>query len=87
MYGNNIIAYYVNNVKLQCSTPEAAVQMVQWVNFADSDKTPVRICVISTIGITYHNKQVTGDTEEEEMGISGLLNAYCKVRTFLKANE
>jgi hypothetical protein len=40
VFKSNAIAYYVNNVELQGSTPEAAAQVVQWVSFADSDIVP-----------------------------------------------
>jgi elongation factor 1-gamma len=84
VFKSNAIAYYVNNVELQGSTPEAAAQVVQWVSFADSDIVPpASTWVFPTLGIIHHNKQATQNAKEEVRQILGLLDAHLKTRTFL----
>ncbi|KAK2118179.1 Elongation factor 1-gamma [Saguinus oedipus] len=63
---SNAIAYNVSNEELWGSIPEAAAQVVQWVNFADSDIVPpASTWVFPTLGIMHHNKQATENAKEE----------------------
>ena len=49
----------VSNEELRGATREGAAQVLQWVNFADSDIVPpASTWVFPTLGIMHYNKQV-----------------------------
>uniref|UniRef100_A0A8C2SS11 Eukaryotic translation elongation factor 1 gamma n=1 Tax=Coturnix japonica TaxID=93934 RepID=A0A8C2SS11_COTJA len=61
VFESNAIAYYVSNEELRGSSREGAAQVLQWVNFADSDIVPPACTwVFPTLGIMHYNKQADG---------------------------
>uniref|UniRef100_A0A2K5PID3 Elongation factor 1-gamma n=1 Tax=Cebus imitator TaxID=2715852 RepID=A0A2K5PID3_CEBIM len=57
VFESNAIAYCVSNGELPGGTPEAAVQVAQWVSFADSDiLPPAGTWVFPTLATMHHNR-------------------------------
>ena len=68
----------VSNEELRGATRERAAQVLQWVNFADSDIVPpASTWVFPTLGIMHYNKQVSAwdgpktDLNGPKMGLNG----------------
>ena len=59
LFESNAIAYYVANDQLRGGKdPVAQAQVLQWLNFADSDILPAACTwVFPTLGIMQFNKQ------------------------------
>ncbi|PKK16727.1 eukaryotic translation elongation factor 1 gamma, partial [Columba livia] len=84
VFDSNAIAYYVSNEELRGTTRERAAEIVQWVNFADSDIVPpASTWVFPTLGIMGYNKQATEQAKEEVRRVLGVLDAHLRTQTFL----
>ncbi|XP_066843430.1 LOW QUALITY PROTEIN: elongation factor 1-gamma-like [Anser cygnoides] len=84
VFESNAIAYYVSNEELRGTTREARAEVVQWVNFADSDIVPpASTWVFPTLGIMHYNKQATEQAKEEVRRALAVLDARLRCRTFL----
>uniref|UniRef100_A0A8B9UBA7 Elongation factor 1-gamma n=2 Tax=Anas TaxID=8835 RepID=A0A8B9UBA7_9AVES len=84
VFESNAIAYYVSNEELRGTTRERAAEVVQWVNFADSDIVPpASTWVFPTLGIMHYNKQATEQAKEEVRRALAVLDARLRSRTFL----
>ncbi|XP_062469364.1 elongation factor 1-gamma [Pezoporus occidentalis] len=84
VFESNAIAYYVSNEELRGATKESAAQVVQWVNFADSDIVPpASTWVFPTLGIMHYNKQATEFAKEEVRRVLGVLDSHLRTQTFL----
>ncbi|NXA57189.1 EF1G factor, partial [Nothocercus julius] len=74
----------VSNDELRGATKETAAEIVQWVNFADSDIVPpASTWVFPTLGIMHYNKQATEFAKEEVKRVLGILDSHLKTQTFL----
>uniref|UniRef100_UPI00398F2254 elongation factor 1-gamma n=1 Tax=Pristiophorus japonicus TaxID=55135 RepID=UPI00398F2254 len=84
VFESNAIAHYVANDALRGAKKEEAAQVLQWMNFADSDLIPpASTWVFPTLGIMQYNKQATEHAKEEVRKVLGVLNEHLKSRTFL----
>ncbi|NWI34427.1 EF1G factor, partial [Sula dactylatra] len=74
----------VSNDELRGATKETAAEIVQWVNFADSDIVPpASTWVFPTLGIMHYNKQATEFAKEEVRRVLGVLDSHLRTQTFL----
>ncbi|XP_030581762.1 LOW QUALITY PROTEIN: elongation factor 1-gamma [Archocentrus centrarchus] len=84
LFESNAIAHYLSNDTLRGATPQAAAQVLQWVNFADSEIIPpASAWVFPTLGIMQFNKQATEQAKEDVKNYLAVLNQHLNTRTFL----
>ncbi|XP_028272753.1 elongation factor 1-gamma-like [Parambassis ranga] len=84
LFESNAIAHYLSNDALRFATPQAAAQVLQWVNFADSEIIPpTSVWVFPTLGIMQFNKQATEQAKEDVKRALTVLNQHLNTRTFL----
>jgi len=85
LFESNAIAYYVANDQLRGGKdPVAQAQVLQWLNFADSDILPAACTwVFPTLGIMQFNKQNTERAKEDITKAMTALNDHLLHHTFL----
>ncbi|XP_076877812.1 elongation factor 1-gamma [Brachyhypopomus gauderio] len=84
LFESNAIAHYLSSDALRGNTPQASAQVLQWVNFADSEIVPpASAWVFPTLGIMQFNKQATEQAKEEVKRVLLVLNQHLNTRTFL----
>jgi len=85
LFESNAIAYYVANDQLRGGKdPVAQAQVLQWLNFADSDILPAACTwVFPTLGIMQFNKQNTERAKEDISKAMTALNDHLLHHTFL----
>ncbi|XP_077995519.1 elongation factor 1-gamma-like [Glandiceps talaboti] len=81
---SNAIAYYVANETLRGANCCDQAQVLQWVNFADSEILPAAATwVFPTLGIMQYNKQNSERAKDDVKKILNVLNEHLKTRTYL----
>jgi elongation factor 1-gamma len=81
---SNAIAFYVANQQLRGGSDVEKAQVVQWMNFADSEILPLSCTIVFPIlGIIQYNKQAVEQAKEELKKTLTALNQYLLPRTFL----
>ncbi|XP_043931602.1 elongation factor 1-gamma [Protopterus annectens] len=84
VFESNAIAYYVSNDALRGVSKESAAQVIQWMNFADSEIIPpASTWVFPTLGIMQYNKQATEHAKDDVKKVLSILNEHLMTRTFL----
>ena len=85
MFESNAIAYYVANDQLRGGKDSVAQsQVLQWLNFADSDILPAACTwVFPTLGIMQFNKNNTDRAKEDITKAMNALNDHLLNHTFL----
>jgi len=81
---SNAIAYYVGNDQLRGTTNLLKSQILQWMNFADSEILPPSCSwVFPTMGIMQYNKQTTEKAKEDLKKALDALNTHLLTCTYL----
>ncbi|NP_001171816.1 elongation factor 1-gamma [Saccoglossus kowalevskii] len=84
IFESNAIAYSVSNDTLHGCNRNDAVQVLQWIGFADNEILPASATwVFPTLGIMQYNKQNTERAKEEIKKALNILNNHLKTRTYL----
>ena len=85
LFESNAIAYYVANEQLRGGKDSVAQsQVLQWLNFADSDILPAACTwVFPTLGIMQFNKNSTERAKEDVTKAMTALNDHLLHHTFL----
>jgi len=81
---SNAIAYYVANQQLRGNSDVDKAQVLQWMNFADSEVLPLSCTIVFPIlGIIQYNKQAVEQAKAELKKTCTALNNYLLTRTYL----
>merc|ERR1712183_674730 len=85
LFESNAIAYFVANDQLRGGKdPLAQSQILQWLNFADSDILPAACTwVLPCLGIMQFNKSATGRAKEDVKKAMTALNEHLLNHTYL----
>jgi len=85
LFESNAIAYYVANEQLRGGKdPLAQSQVLQWLNFADSDILPAACTwVFPTLGIMQFNKNATDRAKDDIKKAMSALNDHLLNHTYL----
>ena len=85
LFESNAIAYFVANEQLRGgSDPLAQSQILQWLNFADSDILPAACTwVFPCLGIMQFNKSATERAKEDVKKAMTALNDHLLHHTYL----
>lgn len=81
---SNAIAFYVANQQLRGTNDLEAAQILQWMNFGDTEILPLSCTVVfPLIGIVQYNKQAVDQAKEELKKLYSSLNDYLLHHTYL----
>merc|ERR1712137_755471 len=81
---SNAIAYYVANQQLRGNNDVDKAQVLQWMNFADSEVLPLSCTIVFPIlGIIQYNKQAVEQAKAELKKTCTALNDCLLTRTYL----
>ncbi|XP_008557385.1 elongation factor 1-gamma [Microplitis demolitor] len=81
---SNAIAYYVANEQLRGKSDKEKAEVIQWLDFADSEILPSSCaCVFPLLGIMPYNKQTVENAKEDLAKSLSALNTHLLSKTYL----
>ncbi|CAF3186979.1 unnamed protein product [Rotaria socialis] len=84
LFEANAIAFFLSNEQLRGNTLAEQAQVLQWINFGESDINPASATLVyPCMGIMQFNKQNNERAKTELTHILQLLNNYLRTKTYL----